>query len=87
MRIYDLLLEQPPSQARWANCLAEDIRWLETELATRRQVDAELEALRTLAACVQDLLLEGRIDKSTAHGVYWRTRSMLVAALLHFLEL
>jgi hypothetical protein len=32
-------------------------------------------------------LLEGQIDTVTANGVRWGTRSALVAALLHFLEL
>jgi hypothetical protein len=32
-------------------------------------------------------LLEGRIDTAAANGVRWVTRSALVAALSHFLEL
>jgi hypothetical protein len=32
-------------------------------------------------------LLEGRIDAVIANGVYWGTRSTLVAALSHFSEL
>jgi hypothetical protein len=31
-------------------------------------------------------LLEGRIDTTTANGVRWGTRSVLVAALSHFPE-
>jgi hypothetical protein len=32
-------------------------------------------------------LIEDHIDTMTANGVHWGTRSALVAALLHFLEL
>jgi hypothetical protein len=32
-------------------------------------------------------LLDGRIDTATANGVYWGTRSPLVATLSHFPEL
>jgi hypothetical protein len=45
VRIYDLLLGPPSSQARWADQLDEATGRLEVELAERRQVDAELEAL------------------------------------------
>jgi hypothetical protein len=44
-RTCDLLLGLPPSQAQWANRLAEAVGQLEVELAARWQVDAELEAL------------------------------------------
>jgi hypothetical protein len=32
-------------------------------------------------------LLEGQIETTAANGVHWGSRSMLVAAVLHFLEL
>jgi hypothetical protein len=51
-RICNLLLGPPPSQARWADSLAEATRWLEVELTPRRLVDAKLGALQTLAAHV-----------------------------------
>jgi hypothetical protein len=47
MRICDLLFGLPPSQARWADHLAEDARWLEVELTGRHLVDALLGALET----------------------------------------
>jgi hypothetical protein len=84
-KIYDLLLGLPLDQARWANRLNEATGRLEAELTAQRQVDTELEALRTSAAWVQDLaldsidglsslaaeLLEGRIDATTANKVRW----------------
>jgi hypothetical protein len=45
MRICNLLLGQPPGQARWANHLEEAAERLEVVLAEQHQVDAELEAL------------------------------------------
>jgi hypothetical protein len=59
-RIYSLLLELPLGQARWADYLDEAAGQLEAVLAERRQVDAELEALWTSAAHVQDLVLGDR---------------------------
>jgi hypothetical protein len=64
-RICDLLLGPLPSQARWADHLDEATRWLEVELATRCQVDTELEALRTSTALVQDLML-GNVNGSSS---------------------
>jgi hypothetical protein len=107
VRIYSLLLGPPSSQARWADHLDEATGRLEVELAERRQVDTELEALWSSAALVQDLVLgdvdgpsslvaslsmvvelfKSRIDTTTANGVWWGTRSMLVVALPHFLGL
>jgi hypothetical protein len=46
MRICDLLLGPPSSRARLADCLDEAIGLLRVELAARREVDAELEALQ-----------------------------------------
>jgi hypothetical protein len=89
------------------DCLDEAVGWLEAELTTRRQVDAELEALWTSAARVWDFvldsidgpsslvvslsmvaeLLEGPINAAAINRVRWGTRSTLVAALSHFLEL
>jgi hypothetical protein len=51
-RICNLLIGPPPSQARWADSLAEATGWLEVELTPQRLVDAELGALQTLAAHV-----------------------------------
>jgi hypothetical protein len=51
-KIYDLLLRLPLDQARWANRLDEAAGRLEVELTAQRQVDTELEALRTLVARV-----------------------------------
>jgi hypothetical protein len=42
VRICDLLLGLPLSQAWWANCLAEAIGWLKAELTTQRLLDPEL---------------------------------------------
>jgi hypothetical protein len=56
-RIYDLLLGPPPSQAQWADHLAEATGWLEVELTARQLVDAELGAQRTSATHVGDLVL------------------------------
>jgi hypothetical protein len=65
MRIYDLLLKAPPGQARWADYLGEAARRLDVDLASQRQVDAELEALRTLVAHVRGLVL-GNADGSSS---------------------
>jgi hypothetical protein len=76
-------------------------------MVVRWEADAELEALRTLAVRVWDLvpdntvrpsslaaslsmvleLLDGRINTVATNGVRSWTRSVLVAALSHFLEL
>jgi hypothetical protein len=55
--ICDLLLGLPPSQARWADCLTEATGRLEAELIAQRLVDAELGALWTSTARVQDMVL------------------------------
>jgi hypothetical protein len=52
MRICDLLLEPPSGQARLADNLDEDVGQLGAALAAWREVNAELEALRTSAAWV-----------------------------------
>jgi hypothetical protein len=49
-RICDLLLGPPLGHARWADHLDEVTGWLGAELVARREVDAELETLQTLAA-------------------------------------
>jgi hypothetical protein len=48
-----------------------------------------VDGLSSLAASLSTVveLLEARIDASAANGVYQGTRSPLVAALSHFLEL
>jgi hypothetical protein len=52
VRICDLLLEPPPSQARFADCLAEATGWLEVNITTQGLIDAELGGLWTLVAHV-----------------------------------
>jgi hypothetical protein len=51
VRIYELLLGPPPSQARWADHLAEAAERLEAELTTRRLVDVELGARPGAGQC------------------------------------
>jgi hypothetical protein len=105
--MYNLLLRPSLSQARWADRLDKAVEWLGAELVARREVNAELEALWTLATRVWDLVLgnidessslaaslsavveqlEDQIDTMDANGVCRGTRSALVAALSHFLEL
>jgi hypothetical protein len=63
--IYGLLLGPRSSQAYWADHLDEAVGQLEAELAERRQVDAELEALRASAALVRDLVL-GDVDRPSS---------------------
>jgi hypothetical protein len=58
VRICDILLGPPPGQARPADHLDEAIDQLRAKLAAWRKVDAELEALCTLAARVWDLVLD-----------------------------
>jgi hypothetical protein len=58
VRIYDLLLRPPPGRARLADHLEEVVGQLGVELAAWREVDAELEALRTSATRVRDLVLD-----------------------------
>jgi hypothetical protein len=57
-RICDLVLGPPLGQAQLADYLDEAARQLGVELAARWVADAELEALQTLAARVQDLVLD-----------------------------
>jgi hypothetical protein len=64
-RICNLLLKPPPGQAWLADRLDEAARRLREELATRQEAEAELEALRSLAAWVQGLVL-GDIDGSSS---------------------
>jgi hypothetical protein len=61
-RICDLLLGPPLNQARCADYLDEAVGQLQEELVARREVNAELEALRTSAERVRDLVL-GNIDE------------------------
>jgi hypothetical protein len=61
VRIYDLLLGPPSDRAHLANCLDDAAGQLGVELAAWREVDADLEALRTLATWVRDLVLD-RVD-------------------------
>jgi hypothetical protein len=58
MRTYDLLVGPPPGRARLVDHLDKAIGQLGAELAARREVDAELEALWTLGAQVWDLVLD-----------------------------
>jgi hypothetical protein len=64
-RIHNLLLGPPSGWAQLANRLDEALKQLRVELATQREADVELEALRTLATRVQDLVL-GSIDGSSS---------------------
>jgi hypothetical protein len=64
-RICNLLLKPPPGRAWLADRLDEAARRLREELATRQEAEAELEALRSLAAWVQGLVL-GDIDGSSS---------------------
>jgi hypothetical protein len=61
VRIYDLLLGPPSSQARLADRLDEVAKQLRAKLAIRREEDAELEASWTSVVRVQDLVL-GSVD-------------------------
>jgi hypothetical protein len=65
VRICDLLLGPPPSQARWADHLAEATGRLEAELFARRLVDVELGTLWTSAARVRDLVLGNAVEPSS----------------------
>jgi hypothetical protein len=65
VRICDLLLGPPPSQARWADHLAEATGRLEVELLARRLVDVELGTLWTSAARVRDLVLGNAVGPSS----------------------
>jgi hypothetical protein len=56
-KICSLLLGPLSGQSYQADRLDEVAEWLEATLAERRQADAELEALRTSAAFVRDLIL------------------------------
>jgi hypothetical protein len=76
-RICDLLLGPPPGQARLADRLDEvDVR-LRVELATRQEVDVELEALRTSVARVQDLVL-GSTDGPSSLVAYTSVVALLL---------
>jgi hypothetical protein len=57
MRICDLLLGQPPSQARLADRLDEAAGELRAELVAHWEADVELEAMQTLVLRVRDLVL------------------------------
>jgi hypothetical protein len=60
-----LLIEQPASQARWADRLEEAAGRLEVEMADRCQVVTKLEALRILIALVWDPVL-GDVDGTSS---------------------
>jgi hypothetical protein len=64
-RICDLLLGPPPGQAWLADRLDEATGQLREELAAQREVEAELEALQSSAARVQDLVL-GDVGRSSS---------------------
>jgi hypothetical protein len=57
-RICDLLLGPPLVRARLADCLDEAAEYLGAELAAWLEADAELEAMRSLAAWIRDLVLD-----------------------------
>jgi hypothetical protein len=69
VRIYDLLLGPPPSQARWVDYLTEATRRLEVELTATWLVEAELGAQRTLATCIRALVL-GNGDEPSSLAAY-----------------
>jgi hypothetical protein len=52
--ICDLLLGPPPGRVQLADCLDEAAGQLRMELATQREAEAELEALRSSAVWVRD---------------------------------
>jgi hypothetical protein len=56
-RICDLLLGPPPGRVQLVDHPDEAARQLRVELVARWEADAELEALRTLAVWVRDLVL------------------------------
>jgi hypothetical protein len=74
MRICDWLLGPSPGQARWADHREEAARWLEAMMAESCQADAELEALRSFAALVRDLVLAGASGSSSLAGAWPRWR-------------
>jgi hypothetical protein len=76
-RIYDLLLGLPPSRAWLGDHLDEAARQLRVELAARREADAGLEALRTSAVWVQDLVL-GSVDGSSSLAAFMSTTMELL---------
>jgi hypothetical protein len=59
VRIHDPLLGLPSNWAQLVNRLDEAAGQLGAELAARQEVDAELEALWTSTALVQNLVLDG----------------------------
>jgi hypothetical protein len=64
-RICDLLLGPLPGRARLANHLDEATGQHRAELAAQREVDAKMEALRTLATRLQDLVLDNADGSSS----------------------
>jgi hypothetical protein len=58
MRLCDMILGPPFGWARLADWLEEATKWLGMEHVTQWEVDAELEALRSSATRVRDLVLE-----------------------------
>jgi hypothetical protein len=59
VRIYNLLLGLLPGRARLGDHLDKAVGDLRVELAARKEAHAELEALQTSTAQVQDLVLGG----------------------------
>jgi hypothetical protein len=67
-RIYDLLLRPPPGRAWLAGRLDEATGQLRVELVMRQEAEAELEALRSLVARFQCLVLDDT-DRSSLLAV------------------
>jgi hypothetical protein len=58
-RIFDMLLGPPSGRAHLADRLEKVAKQLGAELAARREADAGLEGLQTLATRIWDLVLDG----------------------------
>jgi hypothetical protein len=72
-KIYALFVRSPAGQGRWDDRLDEATEQLEMGIAERRQVDAELEALRASAILVQDVVLSVSTDHPHwQHPCPWR---------------
>jgi hypothetical protein len=65
MRICDLHVGPPSGRVRLADRLEEVARQLRAMLAERQEADVELEALRTSATWLRDLVLDGADGSSS----------------------
>jgi hypothetical protein len=86
MRVCDLLLGPPFDRAWLADQLEEAVGQLGVEQAAWQEVDTELEAQRTLATRVCDLVLDGANGTSSLLRHYpWRQRWSKVVSMLWML--